>query len=1038
MPHFLPEAYAGGGNVRGKRQAVSIHHAVVAPTGSTTFGDLLRFLRRRVRLTQRELGDAVGYSEAQICRLEQSRRLPDPSTVAALFLPALRLVDEPELGGRLVDLATAARAGRRRGRPSGHDPSPGTAVPGLAGSGLAGSGPDVPGAAGSGVAGSGLAGSGLAGSGPDAVPVPRRPTGARRLDLTQVPAAPRHLIDRPGALARLRSRLDAERLVVLSGLAGVGKTTLAGTLARELPGSHLICWLAPSPGLPLSVDGLLLRLARLLPQPADAEHPVNAEHLADADRAATAEWPATAERAADAERAAGAAGEVAERAHRLVAALAGQPVLICVDNAHLLRDAPDVLALLVDLAQLRSVAVLLVSREKLPLPGIAVVRLGGLDGAEGRALIAKLNGAIPVPLAQRLLARTGGSPMLLRLALGHLNADDPDAPMLVDRLEAQPEVASYLVETTLGRLDPGSERLVALLSVFRRPVDLHDETLVELCDALDRAIDGPYDLLAAIGELQRRQIIDHPARAALHPLLRDHGYATLIADVGRRRRLHRVAAEWSERVADDVLEAAWHYTRAGDADEAADLLAGRVTALVERGQAFAAGDLAAHLLRAVRTRATPDPDVIRRLLVARGDLLVHTDRAAEAEDAYREAFVQPAAPTVRGQVGWRLANVLLERGGVTEALELCRAAAPGTSDQDAVLAGQLAAVQCRAHLMRSDHDTAISVGRQALELADRIAPVSPQVAAEVSARAHAVLGVVRRLRRETAAALAHLDSSVAAARMAGLPQLAARSTFNLGALRLEQGDLAGAGRLFTDLLPEMRARGDSYGAGRVLHAMGVIRLNQGDPTGAIDLLEQAVAAKSGLGDLAGAATSEHSRALALLALGRVADARQLVDRVLAASTGTGERWARAHFLDTTGMIALVEGDLTRAARAFTDAQGLAAEIRADPHLAALLQVHLVLTRLAAGDLDGAGWLAGSLVVDGLGGTLAFEAEFARGALAAAAADRSAALAATAAMASRAAATGNAYYAAAAARLAATIDAPPPPGRFPALLWLHTG
>src|SRR5690349_17837141 len=74
-----------------------------------TFGELLRYLRRRVRLTQRELGAVVGYSEGQICRLEQSQRRPDPTTVAALFLPALQLGDEPRLAQRLLELATSAR-----------------------------------------------------------------------------------------------------------------------------------------------------------------------------------------------------------------------------------------------------------------------------------------------------------------------------------------------------------------------------------------------------------------------------------------------------------------------------------------------------------------------------------------------------------------------------------------------------------------------------------------------------------------------------------------------------------------------------------------------------------------------------------------------------------------------------------------------------------------------------------------------------------------------------------------------------------------
>ena len=51
----------------------------------TTFGDLLKFLRRRAGLSQRELSIAVGYSESQISRLEQHQRPPDGAAVAARF-----------------------------------------------------------------------------------------------------------------------------------------------------------------------------------------------------------------------------------------------------------------------------------------------------------------------------------------------------------------------------------------------------------------------------------------------------------------------------------------------------------------------------------------------------------------------------------------------------------------------------------------------------------------------------------------------------------------------------------------------------------------------------------------------------------------------------------------------------------------------------------------------------------------------------------------------------------------------------------------
>ena len=75
----------------------------------TTFGDLLRFLRRRVGLTQMELATEVGYSDTQISRLEQNLRLPDISAIEAHFISALALEDEPKAVARLLDLASNVR-----------------------------------------------------------------------------------------------------------------------------------------------------------------------------------------------------------------------------------------------------------------------------------------------------------------------------------------------------------------------------------------------------------------------------------------------------------------------------------------------------------------------------------------------------------------------------------------------------------------------------------------------------------------------------------------------------------------------------------------------------------------------------------------------------------------------------------------------------------------------------------------------------------------------------------------------------------------
>ena len=83
----------------------------VSPDTFATFGELLKYLRKREELTQRELAIQVRYSDTQISRLEQSQRVPDAATLQALFVPALHLEREPQWVERLLELARQARLG---------------------------------------------------------------------------------------------------------------------------------------------------------------------------------------------------------------------------------------------------------------------------------------------------------------------------------------------------------------------------------------------------------------------------------------------------------------------------------------------------------------------------------------------------------------------------------------------------------------------------------------------------------------------------------------------------------------------------------------------------------------------------------------------------------------------------------------------------------------------------------------------------------------------------------------------------------------
>jgi predicted ATPase/transcriptional regulator with XRE-family HTH domain len=71
---------------------------------SKTFGDLLRYARKRVHLTQAELASLVGYHHTYISYLEKNVRLPEKAVLLGRIIPALSLEDEPEIVERLIFL----------------------------------------------------------------------------------------------------------------------------------------------------------------------------------------------------------------------------------------------------------------------------------------------------------------------------------------------------------------------------------------------------------------------------------------------------------------------------------------------------------------------------------------------------------------------------------------------------------------------------------------------------------------------------------------------------------------------------------------------------------------------------------------------------------------------------------------------------------------------------------------------------------------------------------------------------------------------
>jgi non-specific serine/threonine protein kinase len=70
-----------------------------------SFGEMMRYLRERLHLSQRELAGRVSYHHSYISYIEKNMRIPDEDTLTSRFIPALQLENEPELTDQFLALA---------------------------------------------------------------------------------------------------------------------------------------------------------------------------------------------------------------------------------------------------------------------------------------------------------------------------------------------------------------------------------------------------------------------------------------------------------------------------------------------------------------------------------------------------------------------------------------------------------------------------------------------------------------------------------------------------------------------------------------------------------------------------------------------------------------------------------------------------------------------------------------------------------------------------------------------------------------------
>lgn len=463
---------------------------------------------------------------------------------------------------------------------------------------------------------------------PEKLDIPPPPTPRRS---PNVPL----LLGRDESLTIYTQALDKEGIAVISGMAGIGKTSLAASLARRCAKPAHIFWHQFHEAD--NVDALIWDLAGFL-----AFH--GQDTLWNLIQTATISH--------------GRPPPTNVQFDYLIQHLQGQPYLLCLDDFHHVMDDPS-LGLMVErllpILHQGQLKLILTSRE---LPDFVLrsshTGLAGLSPEAVKHFLAINDIQLDTKESTQLQSYTGGNPQLLTLAADLLQGNY-DLPTLLQKLVQAADIEDFLmeeIEDSLSRRERAVMGAIALLQGYPGSRE-----------AIEAILDG-QNVRRTLRDLSNRFLLtvtksDDGDLYGQHAIVQDYFYDAL----SRRQKpqMHHLAAEYYRDEASDMFLAARHFLAANDQPEAAEILIAHAYALLNRGLARPLNQLLGRFMP-----ESLDAYTLIALMTTTGQVKAFLGENKQAQEKFETAFAKLAEMPTTPETDELVAKACLGLGELLE------------------------------------------------------------------------------------------------------------------------------------------------------------------------------------------------------------------------------------------------------------------------------------------------------------------------------------------------------------------------------------